>query len=82
MSSDNKALFEKLIPKRKQIVVDLDRILTDAGQEALRSAHETGDLEKLSKGADAVRALAEAREVNPSDGSPGGLSCLPPGQRL
>lgn len=43
---------------------ELDEILKDAGQEALRSAHGTGDLEKLSKGADAAKALAEAREVN------------------
>lgn len=42
----------------------LDEILKDAGQEALRSVHGTGDLEKLSKGADVAKALAEAREVN------------------
>jgi hypothetical protein len=51
-------------PAKEQPTKKLDEILKDAGQEAIRSAHGTGDLEKLSKGADASKALAEAREVN------------------
>jgi hypothetical protein len=50
--------------KREELAKELVEIPKEAGEEAFRSAHRTWDLEKLAKGADAAKALAEAREVN------------------